>query len=81
VHSVKKYCCVGLGLKVHERAETNEVEVLTKGDNNLRDGRGLYAHGQMWLQRHHIMGWSVGHISQLLPPTFQYFSVFVSSHI
>jgi hypothetical protein len=50
------------------------------GDNNLRDGRGLYAHGQMWLQRHHIMGRSVGYISQLLP-TFQCFSVFVSSHI
>ncbi|CAM6044387.1 unnamed protein product, partial [Sphagnum compactum] len=26
------------------------------GDNNLRDDRGLYAHGQMWLQSHHIMG-------------------------
>ncbi len=37
------------------------------GDNNLRDDQGLYAHGQMWLQRHHIMGRSVGYISQLLP--------------
>ncbi|CAK9193256.1 unnamed protein product [Sphagnum jensenii] len=52
-------------ITVHERAETNEVEVLTKGDNNLRDGRGLYAHGQMWLQRHHIMGWSVGFLPYL----------------
>jgi hypothetical protein len=32
MYSVEKYCCVGLGLKVHERVETNEVEVLTKGD-------------------------------------------------
>jgi hypothetical protein len=32
VYSVEKYCCVGLGLKVHERVETNEIEVLTKGN-------------------------------------------------
>jgi hypothetical protein len=67
MYSVEKYCCVGLGLKVHERVETNEVEVLTKGDNNMGDDRVLYAHGQMWLQRHHIMGRAVGYISQLLP--------------
>ncbi|KAH9576835.1 hypothetical protein CY35_01G184100 [Sphagnum magellanicum] len=47
-------------IKVHERVETNEVEVLTKGDNNMGDDRVLYAHGQMWLQRHHIMGRAVG---------------------
>ncbi|KAH9576827.1 hypothetical protein CY35_01G183800 [Sphagnum magellanicum] len=52
-------------IMVHERAETNEVEVLTKGDNNLRDDRGLYAHGQMWFQRHHIMGRSVGFLPYL----------------
>jgi hypothetical protein len=37
------------------------------GDNNMGDDRVLYAHGQMWLQRHHIMGRAVGYISQLLP--------------
>lgn len=30
------------------------------GDNNFGDDRLLYAHGQLWLQRHHIMGRAVG---------------------
>lgn len=30
------------------------------GDNNFGDDRLLYAEGQMWLQRHHIMGRAVG---------------------
>ncbi|RVW84410.1 hypothetical protein CK203_040623 [Vitis vinifera] len=45
---------------VHERQDTGEVDVLTKGDNNYGDDRLLYAHGQLWLQRHHIMGRAVG---------------------
>ncbi|CAM0877036.1 unnamed protein product [Alopecurus aequalis] len=47
-------------IKVHERQESGEVDILTKGDNNLGDDRGLYAHGQRWLQQHHIMGRAVG---------------------
>ncbi|XP_055802232.1 uncharacterized protein LOC129871357 isoform X2 [Solanum dulcamara] len=47
-------------IKVHERKDTGEVNVLTKGDNNPSDDRVLYAHGQRWLQRHHIMGRAVG---------------------
>ncbi|XP_020522707.1 signal peptidase complex catalytic subunit SEC11A isoform X2 [Amborella trichopoda] len=47
-------------IKVHERQETGEVDVLTKGDNNFGDDRLLYAHGQLWLQQHHIMGRAVG---------------------
>jgi signal peptidase len=47
-------------IKVHERGDTGEVDVLTKGDNNYGDDRLLYAHGQLWLQRHHIMGRAVG---------------------
>ncbi|KNA21278.1 hypothetical protein SOVF_044460 [Spinacia oleracea] len=47
-------------IKVHERKDTGEVDVLTKGDNNYGDDRLLYAHGQQWLQRHHIMGRAVG---------------------
>uniref|UniRef100_A0A7N2M224 Signal peptidase complex catalytic subunit SEC11 n=2 Tax=Fagaceae TaxID=3503 RepID=A0A7N2M224_QUELO len=47
-------------IKVHERQDTGEVDVLTKGDNNYGDDRLLYAHGQLWLQRHHIMGRAVG---------------------
>ncbi|KAK6249404.1 hypothetical protein SCA6_003409 [Theobroma cacao] len=45
---------------VHEREDTGEVDVLTKGDNNYGDDRLLYAQGQLWLQRHHIMGRAVG---------------------
>ncbi|PQM41756.1 signal peptidase complex catalytic subunit SEC11A [Prunus yedoensis var. nudiflora] len=47
-------------IKVHEQQDTGEVDVLTKGDNNYGDDRLLYAHGQLWLQRHHIMGRAVG---------------------
>nr|XP_016474113.1 PREDICTED: signal peptidase complex catalytic subunit SEC11C-like [Nicotiana tabacum] len=47
-------------IKVHEQQETGNVNVLTKGDNNLKDDRLLYAPGQSWLQRHHIMGRAVG---------------------
>ncbi|GAB2269483.1 hypothetical protein Dimus_004400 [Dionaea muscipula] len=47
-------------IKVHERRETGDVDVLTKGDNNYGDDRILYAHGQLWLHRHHIMGRAVG---------------------
>ncbi|KAG5559426.1 hypothetical protein RHGRI_009088 [Rhododendron griersonianum] len=32
----------------------------TTGDNNMGDDRPLYAHSQLWLQRHHIMGRAVG---------------------
>ncbi|KAE8705103.1 Signal peptidase complex catalytic subunit SEC11C [Hibiscus syriacus] len=47
-------------IKVHERQDTGEVDVLTKGDNNYGDDRLLYAQGQLYLQRHHIMGRAVG---------------------
>ncbi|KAK4344212.1 hypothetical protein RND71_037306 [Anisodus tanguticus] len=52
-------------IKVHERQDTGEVNVLTKGDNNFGDDRLLYAQGQLWLQRHHIMGRAVGVVSPL----------------
>ncbi|KAM3714064.1 hypothetical protein ACJW31_01G303700 [Castanea mollissima] len=47
-------------IKVHERQDTGEVYILTKGDNNHEDDRVLYAQGQHWLQRHHVMGRAVG---------------------
>jgi signal peptidase len=48
-------------LKVHQDSETGEVvELLTKGDNNRVDDRGLYAPGQLWLQREDILGKAVG---------------------
>ncbi|CAN6564169.1 hypothetical protein ACFX2I_026107 [Malus domestica] len=47
-------------IKVHEDKDTGEVYVLTKGDNNFDDDRSLYARGQRWLNRRHIMGRAVG---------------------
>ncbi|KAL7162312.1 hypothetical protein ACSBR2_042735 [Camellia fascicularis] len=47
-------------IKVHERQDTGEVDVLTKGDHNPYDDRGLYAPGQLWIQQHHILGRAVG---------------------
>ncbi|KAL2555140.1 Peptidase S24/S26A/S26B/S26C family protein [Forsythia ovata] len=47
-------------IKVHERRDTGEVDILTKGDINKDDDISLYAHGQLWLQRHHIMGRAIG---------------------
>ncbi|KAM3410139.1 hypothetical protein ACQJBY_002392 [Aegilops geniculata] len=49
-------------IKVHERQESGEVDILTKGDNNFGDDRLLYAQGQLWLQKHHIMGRAVGYL-------------------
>ncbi|MED6120489.1 Signal peptidase complex catalytic subunit S11C [Stylosanthes scabra] len=47
-------------IEVHERQDTGEVDILTKGDSNLVDDRVLYAQDQLWLQRHHIMGRAIG---------------------
>ncbi|RWW66265.1 hypothetical protein BHE74_00026374 [Ensete ventricosum] len=45
--------------------DTGEIQVLTKGDNNFDDDRLLYAHGQLWLEQHHIMGRAVGFLPYL----------------
>lgn len=42
-----------------------QVEVLTKGDNNRVDDRGLYAPGQLWLQREDILGRARGTLRYL----------------
>jgi signal peptidase I len=47
-------------LKVHRNTTTGKVELLTKGDNNRVDDRGLYAPGQLWLSRDDILGRAVG---------------------
>ncbi|KAL3528862.1 hypothetical protein ACH5RR_008184 [Cinchona calisaya] len=49
-------------IKVHERKDTGEVNILTKGDANDRDDNAghIYAPGQRWLEQHHIMGRAVG---------------------
>lgn len=50
-------------LKVHtveDEDGTKEERILTKGDNNRVDDRGLYAPGQWWLQRDDVLGRCVG---------------------
>ena len=42
-------------IKVHEK-ESGYVKFLTKGDNNNVDDRGLYAPGQMWLEKKDVVG-------------------------
>ncbi|KAK3159542.1 hypothetical protein QOZ80_2AG0151340 [Eleusine coracana subsp. coracana] len=50
-------------IKVHERrSDAAEVDILTKGDNNDYDDRGLYAHGQFWLEQHHVVGRAIGYL-------------------
>jgi hypothetical protein len=38
------------------RKADGELEVLTKGDNNAVDDRGLYAEGQHYLARSDVVG-------------------------
>ena len=42
-------------LKLHEK-EDGTIKFLTKGDNNNVDDRGLYAPGQLWLDRKDVVG-------------------------
>lgn len=42
-------------IKVHEDEKLN-VDVLSKGDNNIPDDRELYGRGRKWLQRPMIIG-------------------------
>ena len=50
----------------HERPlSPPQIEVLTKGDNNRVDDRGLYAPGQLWLQREDILGRAKGTLRYL----------------
>ena len=41
--------------------QKNNVRILTKGDNNPVDDRGLYE-GPMWLEPHQIIGKSIAHL-------------------
>jgi len=36
--------------------ENGTVKFLTKGDNNSVDDRGLYAPGQLWLEKREVVG-------------------------
>ncbi|CAJ0955020.1 unnamed protein product, partial [Mesorhabditis belari] len=46
-------------IKVHEKAN-HDTKLLTKGDNNQVDDRGLYAAGQLWLNRTDVVGRAKG---------------------
>lgn len=48
-------------LKLHEK-EDETYKILTKGDNNSVDDRGLYAPGQLWLERSDIVGRARGFV-------------------
>ncbi|PHJ24859.1 signal peptidase [Cystoisospora suis] len=45
-------------ISLHEN-EAGEMSMLTKGDNNQVDDRGLYAEKQLWLSRTNVMGATV----------------------
>ena len=42
--------------------DNNSIKFLTKGDNNNVDDRGLYAHGQVWLDRKDVVGRARGYV-------------------
>ncbi|KAL9985555.1 hypothetical protein ACROYT_G007976 [Oculina patagonica] len=48
-------------LKIHEK-EDGSIKFLTKGDNNSVDDRGLYAPGQLWLERKDVVGRARGFV-------------------
>ena len=43
-------------MRVHEESPADEAQILTKGDNNKIDDRGLYPKGMMWLSKSNIVG-------------------------
>ncbi|KAH7640807.1 signal peptidase complex catalytic subunit SEC11 homolog C twr [Dermatophagoides farinae] len=48
-------------ITLHEK-EDGSVKILTKGDNNSVDDRGLYAPGQLWLEKKDIVGRTRGFV-------------------
>ncbi|WRX32058.1 Peptidase S24/S26A/S26B/S26C - like 6 [Theobroma cacao] len=47
-------------IEVHERRDTREADILTKGDANDMDDRVLYTSSQHWLQQKYIKGRAFG---------------------
>ncbi|KAI8377727.1 uncharacterized protein BYT42DRAFT_571378 [Radiomyces spectabilis] len=43
-------------IKLHDDVKTQKQYLLTKGDNNPGDDRGLYDRRQMWIHQHHVVG-------------------------
>eukprot|EP00276_Gloeochaete_wittrockiana_P004865 CAMPEP_0184644604 /NCGR_PEP_ID=MMETSP0308-20130426/1304_1 /TAXON_ID=38269 /ORGANISM="Gloeochaete witrockiana, Strain SAG 46.84" /LENGTH=166 /DNA_ID=CAMNT_0027073235 /DNA_START=101 /DNA_END=601 /DNA_ORIENTATION=+ len=48
-------------IRAHEKAD-GRMDMLTKGDNNDLDDIGLYAPGQKWLNKDHIVGRAVAYV-------------------
>jgi signal peptidase I len=48
-------------LRIHEK-ENGTLKFLTKGDNNQVDDRGLYAPGQLWLEKKDVVGRAKGFV-------------------
>ncbi|ESO07208.1 hypothetical protein HELRODRAFT_110719 [Helobdella robusta] len=69
-------------LRVHEK-ENGTIKFLTKGDNNQVDDRGLYAPGQLWLERKDVVGRARGYLPYIGMitiimndyPKFKYFTL------
>merc|ERR1711865_1124466 len=58
-------------VKVHQRADLGDgspigQDMLTKGDNNNLDDRGLYNDGQLWLSDQEVIGRTVGSLAGCL---------------
>merc|ERR1712196_532647 len=54
-------------VKVHQRPDNGDgspigQDLLTKGDNNNLDDRGLYNEGQLWLSDTEVIGRAVGYL-------------------
>ena len=47
--------------QVHEK-ENSEIDMLTKGDNNQVDDRGLYAASQSYITKENIIGRAKGYL-------------------
>ena len=51
-------------IKVHEK-ESGVVDLLTKGDNNAVDDRGLYATRNSWIHKEDVIGRAKGYLPYL----------------
>ena len=47
-------------------SEDGNVKLLTKGDNNSVDDRGLYAPGQLWIRRNEVVGRARGLVYHII---------------
>ncbi|KAK2195875.1 bifunctional Peptidase S26B/LexA-Signal peptidase-like superfamily/Peptidase S26/Peptidase S24-S26A-S26B-S26C/Signal peptidase Sec11/Peptidase S26A [Babesia duncani] len=61
-------------ISLHE-AEDGQLNILTKGDNNMVNDRSLYPRGQNWLSKKHIVGTVL-----LRMPMFGLFTIFLNEY-